>query len=294
MRTFIVSIIITMQFPIVAAEAQSLQNAVDSLAQNFKGDVGVCAINLDNGDTVTYNPDKMFPTASVVKIYVLGKLYQDIKAGKLSMDDKVILRNSDKVPGSGILLFMHDGLDLTLGDLSWLMINMSDNVAANLIVDKVGGVGQVTDFIQQFGLSKTKMLAKIFDKQVYGDSAERKVYGIGVTTPRETAAYLSKLYEGQVVDSQNSRAMVDLMKYQFYNTSIPRFLPTYRDTIMVAHKTGALDETRNDCAIIYTPRVNYILCFFTNNNEDQRWITDNSGELLIAKISKLIYMDFVK
>ncbi|HUI30291.1 MAG TPA: serine hydrolase [Candidatus Acidoferrales bacterium] len=83
------------------------------------------------------------------------------------------------------------------------------------------------------------------------------------------------------------------MRYQLYNASVPRFLPTYRGTIEIAHKTGALDETRNDCAIIYTPRVNYILCAFTSNNKDLRWIIDNSGELLIAKISELIYRSFV-
>ena len=88
--------------------------------------------------------------------------------------------------------------------------------------------------------------------------------------------------------------MINLMKYQFYNTSIPRFLPTYVDTIEIAHKTGALDATRNDCAVIYTPRTNYILCVFTTHNADTRWITDNSAELFIARLSKILYKVFVK
>ncbi|MFZ1080901.1 MAG: serine hydrolase [Candidatus Kryptoniota bacterium] len=294
MRTFTVLTLAAILTFITVVNAQSLQDSVNSFGQKFNGDIGVYAINLANGDSVSFNADKLFPTASVIKIYVLGKLYHDVKEEKLSLNDKVILRDSDKVPGSSILLFMHNGMELTLNDLAWLMINMSDNVAANLLVEKVGGVEKVTGFIRSLGLSNTKMLAKIFDKKVYSDSVERDIYGIGVTTPRETAIYLSKLYKGQVVDSQSSKAMVDLMKYQFYNTSIPRFLPTYRDTIEIAHKTGALDETRNDCAIICTPRTNYILCVFTNHNADQRWITDNSGELFIAKISKLVYENFVR
>ncbi len=264
------------------------------MARAFKGDVGIYAINLQNGDTVSYNAEKMFPTASVIKIYVLAKLYQEIKEGRLSMNDQVVLRDSDKVPGSGILLFMHNGMKLTLGDLSWLMINMSDNVAANLLTDEVGGVMKVTDFIRSLGFKHTMELAKIFDRNVYPDSTLRREYGIGVTTPRETATFMKELYEGRIVSKKSSEAMIKLMEYQFYNTSIPRFLPTYRDTIEIAHKTGALNATRNDCAIIYTPRTNYVLCVFTTHNKDQRWITDNGAEVFIAKVSLLIYKSFVK
>ncbi len=277
-----------------AIRAQSLRDSVAAMARAFKGDVGIYAVNLRNGDTLSYNADKKFPTASVIKIFVLGKLYQEVSRGRLSMNDEVVLHDSDKVPGSGILLFMHDGMKLTLNDLAWLMINMSDNVAANLLTDEVGGVGKVTDFIRSLGLTRTAELARIFDKRVYADSAERKIYGIGVSTPREAAEYLAMLYKGEVVSPQSSKAMVDLMKYQFYDTSIPRFLPTYRDTIEIAHKTGALDATRNDCAIIFTPGTNYILCVFTTHNKDQRWITDNSAEVFIANVSKLVYRRFVK
>lgn len=279
---------------IAGAAGQSLQDSVNALARKYKGDVGIYAVNLTDGDTVSYNADQPFPTASVIKIYVLAKLYHDVKEGTLSMNDQAVLADSDKVPGAGILLFMHEGLRLTLSDLAWLMINMSDNAAANMLVDKVGGVEKVTDFIRSMGMTHTKMLARIFDKHLYSDSAERKMFGIGVTTPRETAIYLSKLYKGQIVDPQSSKAMIELMKYQFYDTSIPRLLPTFLDTIEIAHKTGALDATRNDCAIIYTPRTNYVLCAFTTHNADQRWITDNSAEVFIAKISKLIYDNFVK
>lgn len=278
----------------MSASAQSLQDSITAMARSFRGDVGIYAVNLRNGDTVSYNAEKMFPTASVIKIYVLAKLYQEIREGRLSMSDQVMLRDSDKVPGSGILLFMHDGMKLTLGDLSWLMINMSDNVAANLLTDEVGGVMKVTRFIRSLGFKHTMELAKIFDKNTYSDSTLRNIYGIGVTTPRETATFMKDLYEGKVVDRKSSEAMIKLMEYQFYNTSIPRFLPTYRDTIEIAHKTGALNATRNDCAIIYTPRTNYVLCVFTTHNQDQRWITDNGAEVFIAKVSLLVYNSFVK
>jgi len=276
------------------ASAQTLQASIDTLAHGFDGEVGIYAVNLSSGDTVSYNADTKFPTASVIKIFVLAKLYHDVAEGRLSMKDEIVLRDSDKVPGSGILLFMHDGLRLTLKDLSWLMINMSDNVAANLLTDEVGGVEKVTSYISSLGLTSTKELARIFDKQVYADSAERKSYGIGVTTPRESATFLEMLYKGKIVDAKSSKEMLDLMKYQFYNTSIPRFLPTYRDTIEIAHKTGALDATRNDCAVIFTPRTDFILCVFTTHNADTRWITDNSAELFIATVAKMVYKNFVR
>lgn len=276
------------------ASAQSLQDSVNALARNYKGDVGIYAVDLANGDTVSYNADKQFPTASVIKIFVLGKLYQEVAQGKLKLTDEVVLRDSDKTPGSGILQFMDPGLKLTLRDAAWLMINLSDNTAANMLADEVGGVRKVTDFIYSLGLPHTMMLSKIFKKNTSIDTAESAKYGLGVTTPRETAEYLVKLYKGQIVDSASSRAMINLMKEQFYDTGIPRFLPTYRDTIEIAHKTGELNATRNDCGIIYTPRTNYVLTVFTTDNSDRRWIVDNSGDMFIAKVSRLIYDNFVK
>ncbi len=274
--------------------AQTLQDSINALAGNYKGEFGLYAINLKTGETVSYNADSLFPTASVIKIFVLGKLYQEVAQGKLKLTDEVVLRDSNKTPGSGILQFMDPGLKLTLRDAAWLMINLSDNTAANMLADEVGGVRKVTNFIYSLGLRHTMMLSKIFKKNTSIDTAESAKYGLGVTTPRETAEYLVKLYKGQIVDSASSREMINLMKEQFYDTGIPRFLPTYRDTIEIAHKTGELNATRNDCGIIYTPRTNYVLTVFTTDNSDRRWIVDNSGDMFIAKVSRLIYDNFVK
>ena len=133
---------------IATANAQSLQDSVDALAGKYKGEVGIYAVDLANGDTVSYSADKRFETASVIKIWVLGKLYQEAKNGTLSLNDRVVLSDSNKVPGSGILQFMQAGLNPTLHDLAWLMINLSDNSAANMLVDRVGGLKKVDDFIQ--------------------------------------------------------------------------------------------------------------------------------------------------
>lgn len=289
----IASLMIMMTF-VLSANAQSLQDSVNALVAKYKGEVGIYAVDLANGDTVTCNPDKRFETASVIKIWILGKLYQEAQNGKLSLNDRVVLTDSNKVPGSGILQFMNAGLNPTLHDLAWLMIDLSDNSAANMLVDQVGGLRKVDDFIQSVGLKKTKMISKIFVPHTSIDTVLGKKFGIGVTTPRETAIYLTKLYNGEIVDSASSMAMIKLMEDQTYNIDIPRFLPTYKDTITIAHKAGELNATRNDCGIVYTPRVNYVIAVFTNKNADQRWITDNSADVLIAKISRLIYDSFVK
>ncbi|MCL4540097.1 MAG: class A beta-lactamase-related serine hydrolase, partial [Bacteroidetes bacterium] len=213
------------------ASAQSLQDSVNALVEKYKGEVGIYAVDLANGDTVSYNSDKRFETASVIKIWVLGKLYQEAKHGTLSLSDRVVLTDSDKVPGSGILQFMNAGLNPTLHDLAWLMIDLSDNSAANMLVDQVGGLKKVDGFIRSVGLRKTKMISKIFMPHTSIDTVLGKRFGIGVTTPRETAIYLTKLYKGEIVDSASSMAMIKLMEDQTYNIDIPRFLPTYKDTI---------------------------------------------------------------
>ena len=48
------------------------------------------------------------------------------------------LRPEDKATGSGVVANLHDGIELTLGDLAYLMMSISDNSSTNMLIDHVG------------------------------------------------------------------------------------------------------------------------------------------------------------
>lgn len=59
--------------------------------------------HLGTGEAASLNGDDLYPTASVFKIPVIVELYRQVDSGIISLDEDVVLKEEDKVPGSGIL-----------------------------------------------------------------------------------------------------------------------------------------------------------------------------------------------
>ena len=85
--------------------------------------------------------------------------------------------------------------------------------------------------------------------------------------------------------------MLQILKGQQDNHEIPRYIQ-YSDTSekpsAIAHKTGALDDVRNDAGIVYTTAGSIVISAFTWDNKDQSWTADNEAMVTIATMSKAI------
>src|SRR5688572_24119714 len=125
------------------------------LIKAHQGDVTIGVKHLGTGETYYLNGDDVMPTASLIKVAVLAEAYLQADEGKFSMKDTVTLKNSDKVPGSGILTsHFSEGAKLPLRDCARLMCVYSDNTATNLILDKVG-IANVNKRMETMGLKET-------------------------------------------------------------------------------------------------------------------------------------------
>jgi peptidoglycan hydrolase-like protein with peptidoglycan-binding domain len=64
--------------------------------------------------------------------------------------------------------------------------------------------------------------------------------------------------------------------------------------VKVMQKTGSVTAVRTVAGIIETSSGNVALCLLTNENKDKRWTDDNAGEVLSAKIARVVYDHFQK
>src|SRR5260221_8759942 len=168
---------------VVADEASTLAYPLTSLAKAHKGKVAIALKNLETGESFHFNADEAMPTASLIKFPVLLELYQQAGEGKVNLNDKVILRDEDKVPGSGILTdHFSEGASFSLRDTARLMIAFSDNTATNLILDKVG-IKAVNSRMQAWGFPNTKINPKVFlGSTTSVDPQRTNKFGLGSTT----------------------------------------------------------------------------------------------------------------
>jgi hypothetical protein len=137
--------------------SSELEPELARLASGFSGIAGVCAIHLGTDERVAVLADETFPTASAIKLFVLCELE---RRGERELRERVRLEDADRVLGSGVLAHLGAGLEPTLGDLGVLMMMVSDNTAANLLIDRLG-LPTINATMRAAGLERTELRGRI-------------------------------------------------------------------------------------------------------------------------------------
>lgn len=283
------------------ATRSPLDSRVRALASAFPGEMGVFAKNLASGEIIAIDADTRFPTASVIKLAVLVEAFRQMADGTLSPGTRVAMRDADKVGigDSGTLNELHDGIELTLSDLLNLMVVVSDNTATNLLV-RILGTAAVNARMEGYGLTSTKMFRPTFrDGQPDCCPELEREFGLGMSTPRESATLMELIASGRAVSADASKQMFDILRRQQDLNMIPRRLPAGAGVI-VANKTGTDAEKQpdasgdkghihNDVAIVKTPSATWVLAIYTRRGRSLTWTADNEALVTGAEISRLIY-----
>jgi len=287
----------------VAQGPSLIEKQIAARLESFAGQLGVAAVHLDTGETVAVHADARFPTASLIKTAVMVEVFQQIADGRVRADQVVTLTDDIKVGGSGVLQNMKAPSAHPVSDLLYLMIALSDNTATNMLVGLVG-TKAVDDRMVAMGLPQTRLYRPTFrggHPDVFPE--EEKEFGLGSSTPRETARLFELIARGRAVSPMASEAMVALLDKQQFHEMIPRLLPG--EGVTVAHKTGQDEEKlvdasglrgsiRTDAAIVTTPKGRYVIAVFTRRVKDARWTVDNAAYLAGAEVSRLVFDHFTR
>ena len=266
----------------VRADTTALRRTLDSLADAHRGVVGYAVHNLDTGEHLERRGDEPFPTASLIKVPILVALFERIEKGEMSLADPIRVTRVDKVPGSGQLQFLHDNVEITVGDAARLMTTISDNTATNLLLDKVP-MRKVWEKMEALGLPRTKVHSRTFQRytSVAMDSSAR--YGLGVTTPSEMARLFALLAEGRAVSARADSTMLELLADNEDRDLLQRQV----DGVRAAHKTGATDQVRTECTLWWL-QTRVVACVLTRENADTRWVLDSEPQLLMSRMGAAI------
>ena len=170
----------------------------------------------------------------------------------------------------GALTYLSDKVRPTLMDLTTLMIILSDNTAANLMIDRVG-VDAVNRTMEERGVPGICLRRKFFQPQLAA---------LGVTntvTARGCGVLLEKMAKGELLGGEDDARMLSILYNQRLNGKIPFFL----HGVKIAHKTGEDDGTTHDAALIQAKRP-FVLCMLSNDvdvPEYERLMQDTAREL---------------
>lgn len=271
---------------------RALERKLAAIAAQFPGKLAVAGVALKSGVHFGFNANHPAPTASVIKLPVMVEAFYQMQEGKLHWSQVLPLTAWDQVPGSGILQFFSrtPPPQLTLGDAITLMIDLSDNTAANMVIRAVG-IGAVNARMRRLGLRHTSLYAYVFHA-VRPRSAGEKKFGLGETTPADMVRLLTMMEEHKILTPRACDHMLKILTDQQDNNAFPRYMAAF-PKVSWAHKTGALNAVRNDVGVATTPAGPIVLAGFAYGFADHQWTAQNPGLLVLAHVAHAVIAQFV-
>ena len=249
-----------------------LENRLKSLTASYPSlKPSIYVWDYESGKYADINAQKVYPTASIIKIPVLIQLFKAIEMGMINLDDKIAMTEYYKSEGSGSLQFKGVNSVYTVDNLARVMITESDNSATNMLMDATGGMNAMNQSLRKWGMKETRVNDWLPDLQ-----------GTNVTTSKEMAAMLYNIDNPNFLTLNSREKIVDYMSHVHNNRLIQAGLPA---SAIFIHKTGDIGKMLGDAGIVYTPNgKKYIVVMLVN-----RPYNSPLGKEFIVKASSLIY-----
>lgn len=238
----------------------------------YQGDWSVYVKNLNTDEYFNIN-NKQMKAASLIKMFIMGTILEQINSGKLE-ETQTIYAYLEK------------------------MISVSDNESANELVHLLSsnrsfeeGRAVVNDWAKDGGYMNTVLNREFSDiSQEYKDSQENK------TSVEDCGKLLESIFKWTCVSEEKSDHMLQMLLAQSNRSKIPNGLPLSQNPeLHCANKTGENAGVESDAAIVYTEDRScaYVLCVMTQNLNNIS-VQDINGQNInvqtkIAEISKMVY-----
>ncbi|HZQ36299.1 MAG TPA: serine hydrolase [Dehalococcoidia bacterium] len=244
-------------------------------AERTGGTVGY-AVLAPNGQRVERHGERSFRAASTVKIPIMIEVFRQIDRGERSLADRHTLRPEEKTPGSGVLLHLHDGLQLTLGDLLYLMIAISDNAATNILIE-LAGMANVNATMRELGMVSSTLGRPMKGRPAQGEEQENWA------TPNDYVRVVQAILNNEAASPSACAQMTALLEQQQNRRRIARFLPE-REGVRWGSKTGSIAGVTNDAGFVTVDGRTLILAVYCERLPDQ-----HEGERVIGEIARTAF-----
>lgn len=272
----------------------SLEARFQEIADSLNGKLGVSALHLETGESISLNGESRFPMQSVYKFPIAMVMLHQIDKGKFSLDDTIKIDKQEYIPKAGhspIRETYPDGANLTIREILDYNVAKSDGTACDVLLRLLGGTQKVEEQIHAMGvediaIATTEMI------QVANDTIQYQNW----SSP-EAMNQLLKIFQEGTYLSENSKQLLSsfmLVSNKWFDSRIKGLLP---NTVKVVHKTGSsrtydgLTRATNDAGIITLPDGTHLaVTVFVMDAYDDK----DKREMAIAKASRAAFDYWVK
>ena len=234
-----------------------LEKMIEDRIEQYDGEWSVYVKNLSTDESIVVN-DRPMKSASVMKLFIMGTVYTAFDDGSLERTEETM-------------------------SLLDAMITASDNEASNQLLYLLGdssyerGIEKVDEFIREYGFSDMTVEYNGFNNSSTVMDSSR----FNQVSAKDCGKLLEDIYHRTWVTRKVSNEMEGLLLNQHTRYKIPAGLP---EGVLCGNKTGEMDTTENDAAIIYGEACDYILVVLSSD-----WNSKDEAISRIASISATVY-----
>lgn len=220
-----------------------MQAEIEQILARLGGRAACVAISQEQlapRELVSVNPDEVFPAASLAKVPILVELARRLAQPEsaYSWETQLEVPAEARVASDGVLAELSPNLRPTIQDIAHLMITISDNTAANLLLDLLG-MEAINATMRDLGLRGTRLERRFIDFEA------RRAGRDNWTSAADMVLLFEQIYRGRV--PEHERLIKILLRQNDYH-----ILPGYWDEDEpFAHKTGGLPEVMHDAGVLF-------------------------------------------
>ncbi len=233
--------------------------------------------DIQSNTSASVNPDRIHPAAALIDLFIITEAFHQVDQNKLKLTDTLPIRQEDIVGGTGVLQNRQGGTT-TIKECIDLIASESDNIAANLLINRIG-MDTINGTIKMLGLSHTAL------RRHLADDAARKAGLENETSASDIAIFFTQLARGKIYNNTISTALVNAIAQQ--NKPEWDFLGgglTPRPQIV--HMTGQIPPANgapgvlHDAGIFYPPgKGAYVLVFMNQSTVPNNEIGVKAGDM---------------
>ena len=269
------------------ANVSRLKAQLDAIAIPFKGTLGYSLHNHKTGDHIDRLGDDKFPTASTIKLAIMCTAFEKQQKGEIGYYETRIITKEDARTGAGFLQNYREGSKVELKELLHLMITVSDNMATAMLIRWLTAM-EVNRWLDRNGFKTTRLLSQLPSTETDLVTLSKE-WGLGVTTPNEMRELVERIATGKAGTPATTDEMQRLLNHQYFTDGIGCQIPPF---VCVGSKSGAVNASRSDVAIVHAPAGDYTLSVYTKNAVDQSWEWNNEGMAAIRAISRAVFTHY--
>jgi len=252
---------------------EMLADVVMNELEGSKASYSAVIKNFKTGQEFYLNEQRRYTAASLYKLWTMTRVFELIDEGELEVSKKLTadvktLNSRFKISSDSAEL-SEGTISLTVGKALERMITISDNYSALLLTSTV----------------KLSTIQPMLDKYGFVNTSINSKTPLPLTTASDVALFFEKLYKKELINTQRSEEMLELLKGQQIVRKLPRNLP---DDVVIAHKTGELDGYSHDAGIVFTPSGDYLIVLMSKSTQPAQ------AEIRLANISQAVYEFFIK